>query len=393
MKITKIALRDLYADPELNPRTSSSEEAISKVKEGILASGGKQPVPLGVRKGKNGKYQVIEHYSTFEALKRISEEYPQDEPSQFAFCVERKADDKTAYELSLRENVFRTDLNPLEEAKAVKRLIEGGMTYEEAGRFFQKSEAWAIERIAMLDFKQSVQKRIESGEVPPAAAQALARIRRALEQAGASKTEINEKVEEVLDAAIAAAESLESEAAEAEHAASVAAFAEVGPAEEADGEAGADRETPKRKKRKPEARKGNGKAKVKASDVEKIARERQLIKAPLKIRHVVEFFDDLRKAGSGAYPEVQYLAAGAAKWLAGDLQSVAMANRMALAMDRYAARIVNEMADYAKEADGFGREFAKKVLELHKSYEDFIGAGGQDEEGEETTKKRAKGRK
>lgn len=95
------------------PRTSFSEEELEKLTNSIIEQGILQP--LLVRKQKQGGYELIAGERRLRAAKRASLEHVP--------AIVRDLTDEQMLEVSIIENVQRSNLNPLEEAEAYHRLI------------------------------------------------------------------------------------------------------------------------------------------------------------------------------------------------------------------------------------------------------------------------------
>lgn len=84
------------------------------------------------------------------------------------------ADDKKAAELALVENIQRSDLNPIEEAKGFLALIrEHGLTQEDAAKRIGKSRSAVTNALRLLNLPESVQKMIENEELSSGHAKVL----------------------------------------------------------------------------------------------------------------------------------------------------------------------------------------------------------------------------
>ena len=90
-------------------------------------------------------------------------------------CFVKDVDDKTAFELSLIENVQRKTLNPIEEAEAFKQYVEGygwgGIT--ELAHRIGKSVEYVSHRLKLLELPKDVQAKISVGQLPASTAQEL----------------------------------------------------------------------------------------------------------------------------------------------------------------------------------------------------------------------------
>ena len=85
-----------------------------------------------------------------------------------------EADDRLAAELALVENLQRADLNPIEEARGFKRLIqEFGLTQEETAQAVGKSRPVITNAMRLLSLPEEVIERLEGGMLSAGHARAL----------------------------------------------------------------------------------------------------------------------------------------------------------------------------------------------------------------------------
>lgn len=152
-------------EPRLEqPRNYFDEEALQTLSESIAQHGLIQPIT--VRKLENGFYQIIAGERRWRASRMAGlKEVP-------VRIIE--ADDKKVTELALVENLQREDLNPIEEAKGYKSLIEEyGMTQDEASRSVGKSRPAVTNSLRLLSLSQPVMDYVEHGELSAGHARAL----------------------------------------------------------------------------------------------------------------------------------------------------------------------------------------------------------------------------
>ena len=146
------------------PRTNFNEEALEELAESIKSYGLIQPIT--VRKLETGYYQIIAGERRWRAARKAElKEIP-------VRVIE--ADDKMAAELALVENLQREDLNPVEEAKGLKKLMEVyGMTQEEAASAVGKSRPAIANSLRLLNLSTEVIKLVEEGNLSAGHARAL----------------------------------------------------------------------------------------------------------------------------------------------------------------------------------------------------------------------------
>ena len=89
-------------------------------------------------------------------------------------CTIRRDDEQTAAVVTVTENMHRVDLTPLEEADAVARLIEKGLSYKDAGAWLGKSLKWVARRASLRNLTKAWREKAE--EWPVEALELIARL-------------------------------------------------------------------------------------------------------------------------------------------------------------------------------------------------------------------------
>lgn len=146
------------------PRSYFDEEALQELADSIVQYGLIQPIT--VRKLDTGYYQIIAGERRWRASRLAGlKEVP-------VRVIE--ADDKTTAELALVENLQREDLNPIEEARGYKTLMEEyGMTQEEAARSVGRSRPAVANSLRLLSLSSGVIDLVEQGKLSAGHARAL----------------------------------------------------------------------------------------------------------------------------------------------------------------------------------------------------------------------------
>jgi len=150
------------------PRTRMDEGALYELAESIKAQGIMQPIlvrRLGT--GANtGKYEIIAGERRFRAAKLAGlTEVP---------VLVRDVPDQAAAAMALIENIQREDLNPLEEAQGLQRLIkEFGLTHEDAAQAVGRSRSAASNLLRLLNLADAVQTMLMAGDLDMGHARAL----------------------------------------------------------------------------------------------------------------------------------------------------------------------------------------------------------------------------
>ena len=162
VKVVNIPLGLIRPNPN-QPRKSFAEEELRELAQSIEQNGLVQPV---VVRQKADRYELVAGERRFRAFKLLGKtEIP-------AVVVE--ADDETAAKFSLIENLQREDLNPIEEAKGYKSLIEDyGLTQEEAAKSVGRSRPAIANSMRLLSLSPAVLELVENGSLSAGHARAL----------------------------------------------------------------------------------------------------------------------------------------------------------------------------------------------------------------------------
>ncbi len=160
-----VSLPISQVEPGLNqPRKRFDEEALSDLAESIRVHGIIQP--LTVRRLASGYYQIIAGERRWRAAKAAGlREVP-------AVIIE--ADDRKVMELGLIENLQREDLNPAEEARGYRTLMEEyGLTQEQVARQMGKSRPAITNTLRLLALPDEVMKLVEENALSAGHARAI----------------------------------------------------------------------------------------------------------------------------------------------------------------------------------------------------------------------------
>ncbi|OZI21070.1 chromosome partitioning protein ParB [Bordetella genomosp. 9] len=149
------------------PRTRMDEGALNELAESIRTQGIMQPIlvrPLS--DGAMGQYEIIAGERRFRAAQLAGlKEVP---------VLVREVPDENAAVMALIENIQREDLNPLEEAQGVKRLLdEFGLTHEQAAQSIGRSRSATSNLLRLLNLAPAVQTMLLAGDIDMGHARAL----------------------------------------------------------------------------------------------------------------------------------------------------------------------------------------------------------------------------
>ena len=156
------------------PRTRMDEGAMYELAESIKAQGIMQPILVRrLVDGENaGKYEIIAGERRFRASRLAGlAEVP---------VLVREVPNEAAAAMALIENIQREDLNPLEEAQGLQRLIrEFGLTHELAAQAVGRSRSAASNLLRLLNLAEPVQTMLMAGDIDMGHARALLALDRA----------------------------------------------------------------------------------------------------------------------------------------------------------------------------------------------------------------------
>ncbi|ODU59199.1 MAG: chromosome partitioning protein ParB [Comamonadaceae bacterium SCN 68-20] len=156
------------------PRTRMDEGALYELAESIKAQGIMQPILVRKLTGGEhaGKYEIIAGERRFRASRLAGlDAVP---------VLVREVPDEAAAAMALIENIQREDLNPLEEAQGLQRLVrEFGLTHEQAAQAVGRSRSAASNLLRLLNLADPVQTMLMAGDIDMGHARALLALDRA----------------------------------------------------------------------------------------------------------------------------------------------------------------------------------------------------------------------
>ena len=182
-QVMTLSLGKLQAG-KYQPRSRMDESSLMELAESIKSQGIMQPVlvrPIG-----SGKYEIIAGERRFRASRLAGlEEVP---------VLVRAVPDESALAMALIENIQREDLNPLEEAIGVQRLIqEFDLTHEDAARAIGRSRSATSNMLRLLNLAEPVQTMLLAGDIEMGHARALLALT-AAEQIACANEVVNKRL-------------------------------------------------------------------------------------------------------------------------------------------------------------------------------------------------------
>ena len=160
------------------PRTRADEASLVDLAESIKVQGVVQPIL--VRPIDGGRFEIVAGERRWRAAARAGlEEIP---------ALVRTVPDQAALALALIENIQRENLNPLEEAQGLKRLIEEfGLTHEAAAQAIGRSRSAVTNLLRLTQLAKPAQEYLLSGKIDMGHARALLALPIAQQAAAAAR--------------------------------------------------------------------------------------------------------------------------------------------------------------------------------------------------------------
>lgn len=164
--LTALPLAKLRAG-KYQPRTRMDEGALNELAESIRTQGIMQPILVReLADEAAGLYEIIAGERRYRAAQLAGlKEVP---------VLVRQVADENAAIMALIENIQREDLNPLEEAQGVRRLLdEFGLTHEQAAQAIGRSRSTTSNLLRLLNLAAPVQTMLLAGDIDMGHARAL----------------------------------------------------------------------------------------------------------------------------------------------------------------------------------------------------------------------------
>ncbi len=155
---------DSLSPGKYQPRRNMDPDKLTELAESIRAQGVIQPIVVRDLGGK--RYEIIAGERRWRASQQAGlSEIP---------VVVREVDDRTVVAMALIENIQREDLNPLEEAQALHRLIEEfALTHAQAAEAVGRSRAAVSNLLRLLELPPAIRALLESRRLEMGHARAL----------------------------------------------------------------------------------------------------------------------------------------------------------------------------------------------------------------------------
>jgi ParB family chromosome partitioning protein len=174
---------DLLQRGQYQPRLDIRQDTLEELANSIRSQGVVQPIvarPLAGKSGAAQRYEIVAGERRWRAAQMAGlAEIP---------AVIREVEDEAAIAMALIENIQRENLNPLEEAKALDRLIrEFHLTHQEAADAVGRSRVTVSNLLRLLELSDKVKPMLESRQIEMGHARALLSIINPVQQFDAAR--------------------------------------------------------------------------------------------------------------------------------------------------------------------------------------------------------------
>jgi len=175
IETNKILIKDLVRN-KFQPRKHFSKESLEELTNSIKEQGIIQPIVVRPNKSEEGKYEIIAGERRWLASQNAGlHEVP---------VVILDVDDVKSLEFAIVENVQRQDLNPIEEAKGYKKLIDDfNYNQEKLSKFIGKSRSYIANSLRLLALPVEVITMVENGNLSAGHARSLIGLNNSIELA------------------------------------------------------------------------------------------------------------------------------------------------------------------------------------------------------------------
>jgi ParB family chromosome partitioning protein len=160
--VVELDIEDIVANP-YQPRTTMDETSLADLKQSVSEKGVLQPV---IVRRKAGRFELVAGERRLRAAKLAKL------PSIPA--IVRKVSDSEALEIALVENLQREDLNPIDEARGYKELIERfDLTQQDLAKKLSRDRSTISNALRLLNLPESVRRGIGEAKITMGHARAL----------------------------------------------------------------------------------------------------------------------------------------------------------------------------------------------------------------------------
>lgn len=157
MIVEDLPVSDIFCDEEFNCRGRIVPLDVLDLARSIETNGLQQPITVQPWDGPDGhKYRTVSGHRRLIAHVILARK-------TIPAIIKSGLDELTARMLNLEENIKRTDLNILQEAKALKPFWKAGWTQEEMAKELTQSRGWIQARVCLLNLPDDIQQEAAAG--------------------------------------------------------------------------------------------------------------------------------------------------------------------------------------------------------------------------------------
>ena len=157
---------DIIQRGRFQPRSNFNPDALQELADSIKAQGVVQPIVVRPLSATPGQYELIAGERRWRAAQLAG---LHDIPA-----IVRDISDQEAMAIALIENIQRQELNPIEEAKALERLVEEfGLTHQEVADAVGRSRVAVSNLLRLLTLNTDVRHLLEDGQLEMGHARAI----------------------------------------------------------------------------------------------------------------------------------------------------------------------------------------------------------------------------
>lgn len=160
MEVIEIPLEEILSDSDFNCRGKVTPFEVIELARNIEAVGLQQPIVVQPYNNGKYKYKIVMGHRRFQAFKNLKRE-------TIPCSISKRMTESEAQVLNIIENLERKDLTFMQEARAVKRLLQNHLTQAEVAKMINKSQGWVAQRVLALRLPEDIQAEIDAGFVKP----------------------------------------------------------------------------------------------------------------------------------------------------------------------------------------------------------------------------------
>ena len=150
-----IPLSDIISDPD-QPRKKFDKEKLEELAASIKSKGVIEPITVTLLEG-DGHYRIITGERRFKAAQLAGlQEIP---------CIIKHLSNEEILTYQLIENLQREDLSPIDEANALKKLLEQDLTQVEVSKLIGKSQPYVSQILKILDLPKNILQQAKTSDV------------------------------------------------------------------------------------------------------------------------------------------------------------------------------------------------------------------------------------